>query len=284
MSGPMGFLASYDAAAARWPAGHRALDVPTSWGRTHVLAAGPPGAPPVVLLHGDGATATAWAGVAGELAGRFHVLAPDQPGNPGRSESSRPFRRTADLTAWLAELLAALDTGPVHLVGHSAGAHLALRAVLDHEGLAASLGLLDPTACFAGFAPRYLLHAVPSLVRPTPARVRRFLAWEAGGRALDPAWLDVHVRGATEFRRTPIVATRRPPRAQLARLTAPTLVLVAGRSRAHDPRRVARNARSLLPAATVLELARASHHTVPVLDAGEIAAAVSDHVDRSRRA
>jgi pimeloyl-ACP methyl ester carboxylesterase len=277
----MDFTEAYAAAARRWPAGTESLDVPTSWGRTHVLAAGPAGTTPLVLLHGGGATATAWAGVARELAGRFRVLAPDQPGSPGRSTSSRPFRTTADQTAWLTELIEALDVGPVHLVGHSAGAHLALSAGLEGSPAPASLSLLDPTACFAGFSVRYLLHAVPHLVRPTPGRVRRFLAWETRGRALDPSWLEVCVRGSTEFDSAPMVRTRRPPRERLAGLTAPTLVLVAGRSRAHDPSRVARSARTLLPAATVVELPTASHHTMPVLDAGEIAAAVGDHVARS---
>jgi len=282
----MGFVESYTTAAARWPAATTPVDVPTSWGRTHVFAAGPAGAPPVLLLHGDGATATAWAGVAAVLAGRFRVLAPDQPGNPGRSTATRRFRSTADLTAWLTELVTALDVGPVHLVGHSAGAHLALSAALDGRPTPASLSpaslsLLDPTACFAGFSPRYLLHALPTLAHPTPAGVRRFLSWETGGRELEPAWLDVHVRGATEVARTPIVRTRRPPRDRLARLTTPTLVLVGGRSRVHDPVRVARAARSSLPAATVVELPMASHHTIPVLDAEEIAVAVGDHVTRS---
>ena len=277
----MDFTGAYAAAAARWPAGTESLDVPTSWGPTHVLAAGPAGATPLVLLHGDGATATAWADVAAVLAGRFRVFAPDQPGNPGRSTATRPFRSTADLTAWLAELVAALGVGTVHLVGHSAGAHLALSTGLEGSPAPASLSLLDPTACFAGFRPRYLLRALPTLVRPTPDRVRRFLTWETGGRALDQAWLDVYVRGATEVARSPIVRTHRPPRERLARLTTPTLVLVAGRSRAHDPSRVARGARSLLPAATVVELPAASHHTMPVLDAGQIAAVVGDHVARS---
>ncbi|TFV62540.1 alpha/beta fold hydrolase [Geodermatophilus sp. DF01-2] len=70
------------------------------------------------------------------------------------------------MTAWLAELVAALDVGPVHLVGHSAGAHLALSAGLEGSPVPASLSLLDPTACFAGFSPRYLLRALPTLVHP----------------------------------------------------------------------------------------------------------------------
>ncbi|MFW3171247.1 alpha/beta fold hydrolase [Geodermatophilus sp. CPCC 206100] len=276
----MTFAERYDVAAARWPRGSSAVDVPTSWGRTHVLVAGPAGADPVVLLHGGGATATVWSGVAGALAGRFRVLAPDQPGDPGRSAVARPIRATADLTAWLTELLAALGTGPVHLVGHSAGAHLALTAALAGSCPVSSLVLLDPTACFAGFSPRYLMHAVPVLVRPTPARVRRFLAWETGGRPVDPDWLDLYVAGATAFPRGRLVRTRRPSRAGLAGLRVPTLVVVAGRSRAHDPGRVARSARALLPSVRVVEMAGATHHTVPDLDAAEIAAAIAGHADR----
>ena len=94
---------SYSAAAGRWPGGTSSVDIPTSWGRTHLLAAGPGSAPPLLLLHGDGATATAWAGVAAALAGRFRVLAPDQPGNPGRSTVSRPVGavKLRSLTAWV---------------------------------------------------------------------------------------------------------------------------------------------------------------------------------------
>jgi pimeloyl-ACP methyl ester carboxylesterase len=273
----MVFATSYAAAAARWPAGTDSIEVPTSWGRTHALTAGPSDAAPVLLLHGDGATATAWAGVAAGLSDRFRVVAPDQPGNPGMSGSSRPFAATADLVAWVGELSVLVDGRPVHLVGHSSGAHLALEFALASPARVASLTLLDPTFCFAGLSPRYLLRALPMLLRPTPGRVRRFLTWETRGRPVDAAWESLFVEGATAFERTPIVPTRRPTGARLGALPVPTLVVVAGRSRAHDPRRVAAGA-GVLPDVTVVELAGASHHTVPVLDADEIAALVADHV------
>ncbi|MGY2066999.1 alpha/beta fold hydrolase [Blastococcus sp. SYSU DS0619] len=277
----MDFATSYEAAAAHWPAGSARIEVPTSWGRTHLLAAGPASAPAVVLLHGDGATATAWAGVAAALADRFRVLAPDQPGNPGRSGSSRPFRSTADQAGWLGEVLAGTTDGPFHLAGHSAGAHLALSyALAGAVPRPTSLALLDPTACFAGFSPRYLLHAAPSLLRPSATRIRRFLAWETGGRPLDPAWVEVYVRGATESPRTPIVRTRRPSAADLAALDVPTLVVVAGRSRAHDPATVAAAA-ARLPTGEVQVLPEATHHTVPVRDATPIAAAIGAHANRA---
>ena len=272
----MRFAESYDRAAARWPAGSGTVRVPTTWGETAVLTAGPPGAPGVLLLHGDGATATAWADLAGRLAGRFRLLAPDQPGNPGRSASTRPFRSTADLVSWLSELQQAC--GARHLAGHSAGAHLALSAALADGGRWDSLTLLDPTSCFTGMSPRYLLHALPTLVRPTDRRVRRFLAWETRGRTLPAAWLDTYVSGAVDVDRSPIVLTRRPRRGQLAGLAVPTLVLVAGAGRAHSAARLAAAA-ARSPTVTVVEVPGATHHTLPLLDAPVVGAAVAAHLD-----
>lgn len=272
----MRFAESYDRAAARWPDGSGAVRVPTSWGETAVLTAGPAEAPGVLLLHGDGATATAWADLAGRLAGRFRLLAPDQPGNPGRSTSARSFRSTADLVSWLTEVQRAC--GARHLAGHSAGAHLALSSALAHGDRWDSLTLLDPTFCFTGMSPRYLVHALPTLVRPTERRVRRFLAWETRGRAVPAAWLDTYAYGAADVDRGPIVRTRRPRRQELAGLSVPTLVVTAGAGRAHDAARLAASA-ARIPVVTVVEVPGATHHTMPLLDAPEVGAAVAAHLD-----
>jgi pimeloyl-ACP methyl ester carboxylesterase len=58
--------------------------------------------------------------------------------------------------------------------------------------------------------------------------------------------------------------------AELTRLALPVLVVVASRSRAHNPVLVARRASEQLPEVTVETLARATHHTIPTEDAGEL--------------
>jgi len=50
----------------------------------------------------------------------------------------------------------------------------------------------------------------------------------------------------------------------------PTLVLVAEKTRSHDPARVAANARRLLPEVTTAVLPGATHHTIPMVDAAEL--------------
>ena len=274
----MTFAEVHAAAAARWPAGTTTLTVPTTWGRTAVLSAGPAEAPVVALLHGGGATATAWADLAHELSGRYRLRAPERPGDTGLSELDDPSWSTAELLAWRTELRIACGVRRWHVVGHSAGAHLGVSAALTAPDVVVTLTLLDPTAVFAGFSPRYLAHALPSLARPTPAGVRRFLAWETGGRALPPAWVETQVLGAVQPA-GPLVRTRRPPRRQLAGLPVPVLVVVAGGSRAHDPVRVARRA-AALPGATVVRMPTATHHTLPVLDAPEVAAVLEPHLRR----
>jgi pimeloyl-ACP methyl ester carboxylesterase len=269
------FFAAYDAVLTRWPVPVTGVDVDSPYGTTHVLVCGPEDGEPMVLLPGYGATATAWFAAAGALARDHRVYAVDPLGQAGRSvPHGEPIRAATDLTAWLGHLLTALGLERVHLCGHSFGAWTAMTYALNHalEGghRLRSLSLLDPTRCFAGFRPSYLLHAAPMLLRPTDGRVRGFLHWETGGRALDPAWLTLHALGSVHFPAAKVVPNRPPRPARLASSTVPTLVLLAERSRAHDIRAVAANARARLPRVVVDVLPGAMHHSIPTEQAPEL--------------
>ena len=52
--------AHYRRVLDQWPVPKTELCVPTRLGSTFVLACGPQGAPPVVLMHGSQANAAAW--------------------------------------------------------------------------------------------------------------------------------------------------------------------------------------------------------------------------------
>jgi magnesium chelatase accessory protein len=104
----------------------------------HVQAVG--SGPTILLLHGTGAATHSWRDVLPLLAKSFTVIAPDLPSH-GFS-SGRPSQLTlSTMAAGLAALLATLGTQPDIIVGHSAGAAIAVRMV--------SSGLACPRAIIA---------------------------------------------------------------------------------------------------------------------------------------
>ncbi|MGP3951374.1 alpha/beta fold hydrolase [Streptomyces sp. 7N604] len=141
------------------------------------------------------------------------------------------------------------------------------------------LALLDPTQCFAGYKAGYLLRALPLLIRPTSRRARAFLAWETRGAEVDPSWLDLYGLAA-EFPRTKVVVGNRPTFRQLRGSTIPTLVLLAGDSKAHDIRRVEAAARLHLPHVETAVLPGLSHHGVPFTRAAAINSMLLDFLGK----
>jgi hypothetical protein len=139
---------------------------------------------------------------------------------------------------------------------------------------------VDPTQCFAGFRPGYLLHALPMLLRPGAKRTRAFLEWETGGAALDPAWLRLRDAAAGFPSDRPVTGPRPAPEA-LRGLDVPTLVLLAGRGRAHDPDRIATAAARLLPRVTTATIPGATHHTLPLYGptAAELNRGIADFIE-----
>lgn len=255
------FDAAYDAALAALPVPVDTLDVPGKYGTTRVYAAGPVSAPPLVLLAGDGATALAWSGVLGALAGRYRVYAVDTLGDVGRSAANVPLTELGDMLGWLDELCAALEMPAATWCGHSYGGWLALAYALHAPHRTARLMLLDPTECFAGLAPLYKLRAAPLLLSPSPTRAATFLDWELRGTAVDPAWRAVFVAGAGLRPNKPVLPSR-PDARLLADCPTPTLLLLAERSRAHNIAQVRAGA-AAMPRLTVEIMPGATHHSIP---------------------
>jgi pimeloyl-ACP methyl ester carboxylesterase len=172
--------------------------------------------------------------------------------------------------AWLDALLTGLGLDAVRLGGHSYGGWLALNYALHAPERVTHLALLDPTLCFAGMRLSYRLHAVPLfLPGPRAGRMRAFLRWETGAAKLDPDWSEL-IALAAGRPRSKVVMPSRPAAGQLRGLHVPTLVLVAEKSRSHDPARVAATARALLPRVVTGVLAGATHHTIPIGSAADI--------------
>jgi pimeloyl-ACP methyl ester carboxylesterase len=268
------FDQAYRALIDAWPTPCTSMQVPTAYGPTHTLVSGHDSDPTILLLPGGGATAAVWSAAGGVLSRRHRVIAVDPIGQPGwSSPDGRPLPDVAALGDWLDQLLAGLAVERTILAGHSYGAWMALRYALHAPDRVERLVLIDPTDCFIPMRLPYRLRAVPLFARPSGSRLRRFLNWETRGRSVSPEWLNVAALGA-DLGRLAIVRPRCPAPDQLALLHVPTLVVAAGRSRAHDPDQMLRRAVERLPDASRATLPDATHHTLPTEDADELVAAI----------
>jgi 3-oxoadipate enol-lactonase/4-carboxymuconolactone decarboxylase len=108
----------------------------------HVLVEGPPGAPPLVMLHSLGTNAHVWDPQAAELSRSFRVIRPDLRGHGLTTCTPGPYSM-ALFAADLAGLLAALGIETCHLAGISIGGLISQAFAAAHPGRVASLMLVD---------------------------------------------------------------------------------------------------------------------------------------------
>lgn len=149
--------------------------------------------PAVLLLHGTGAATHSWRALAPLLAAHATVIAPDLPGHGFTTGRPAGGMGMAAMARAIGELLGALDMQPRMIVGHSAGAAIAIRMALDGVanpaaivGLNAALlpfpGLaaaLFPTMARLLFVNPFAPHIFARMAR-VPGETGRFLARSTG--------------------------------------------------------------------------------------------------------
>lgn len=180
-----------------WPNRAASRFVETPRLRWHVQVAGPENkeAPVLLLLHGTGAATHSWRDLLPLLAGRYTVVAPDLPGHGFTTGRPAGGLAMPAMARAVADLVAALGLAPHAIVGHSAGAAIGLRMILDGlaapaamVGLAPALlpfpGLaatLFPTLARALFVNPFAPHIFAAIARG-PGEAGRFLERATGSR------------------------------------------------------------------------------------------------------
>ncbi|QUQ66194.1 alpha/beta fold hydrolase [Kutzneria sp. CA-103260] len=235
----------YARVRAQWPAAAEDLDVPTRFGRTHVIKYGQ--GPPVVLVPGSGATAANWSPNAAALGERHTVISVDTLGFPGLGQQTEPFTGPSDLGVWLADLLDGLRVDTAHVGGLSYGAWASMQLAWHAPARVESLLLLEPGGNSLGRPP---LRSLPAMVRLLLARSEA--AYERFGRVVEGGWPNdrdrqrlVNFGMANYLSAVPMIKYVSDD--QLRRLDQPTLLLLGGTSIVHDPVTVLARARALMP-------------------------------------
>jgi magnesium chelatase accessory protein len=121
----------FDRHAHDWPNRAASRIVETPGIRWHVQVTG--NGPPLLLLHGTGASTHSWAGLLPLLAEHYTVIAPDLPGQGFTTVKGRRDFSITGMSRALRTLLNTLKLNPQIAVGHSAGAAIAARMTLDGQ-------------------------------------------------------------------------------------------------------------------------------------------------------
>jgi pimeloyl-ACP methyl ester carboxylesterase len=136
----VGFLAATAAAGAPTPL--RIRSITTRGARLSIVEAGE--GPPVLAVHGLGATKGSFVPTLDALSPRFRTIALDLP---GFGDSSKPIGAAYDARFFARaciDLLDALQLDRVHLVGNSLGGRVALEIALRYPDRVGRLALLAP--------------------------------------------------------------------------------------------------------------------------------------------
>jgi magnesium chelatase accessory protein len=211
---------------------------------------------PLLLLHGTGSSTHSWRGLLPLLAEDHEVVAPDLPGL-GHTSAPRSALSLKGMADAVGDLLDAIGFQPAVAVGHSAGAAILLRMVLD--GLLAPrlvVGINAALLPFGGAMSRALhplarfCSRMPMLTTLAAARARQSGSVE---RLIETTGSKLSDQGIEDYRR--VLGSERHVSAtlqmmanwnlgglvsDLPRLDLPLCLIVGGRDFAVPPRQAER--------------------------------------------
>lgn len=243
----------------------------------HVVHDGSRQAPPLLLIHGSGASGAFWGPMVPALAGHHHVIRVDLPGC-GQSPPTRSY----DVPVQAARVAALLDDlGVRHaaVAGHSSGGYVATALAEQRPDLVRSLALISSGPSLDAFLPQPLVLRVllaPPLgpilwSRRSDAMIRSALSAVAARPVEVPDDLVADVRRITYrafrtvLRRNTAYITERSVPERLTALAVPVLVIFGSADRRWEPSSAHRY--DAVPNARV-ELLPGVGHT-PMLEAPE---------------
>lgn len=221
---------------------------------------GPTDGPPVVILHGWGASSAAVASIQACLRGTHRAIAPDLPGF-GASDLPPAVWGSREYSAAIRAFLAALGVERASFIGHSHGGRVAIVLAAEHPELVEKLVLVDSAGIRPKRGARYHVRVyaykagrraarLPLLQGPLGAPLRRWIETRSGSE---------DYRQAGPMRGTLVRVVNEDWRHLLPRIAAPTLLIWGERDDA-TPLADGQLMERLIPDAGLVVFAGAGHY------------------------
>ncbi|PYI51358.1 alpha/beta fold hydrolase [Paenibacillus flagellatus] len=256
------FLEAYDRTLSLWNVAHASVYVPTDYGTTHVLVAGPVDGEPLVLLHGFGFGATMWYANVEALSAEFRVYAVDVIGEFNRSEVAAHFREKSDYADWLSQLLDRLHIEKAAFLGHSNGGWHILNYAMQVPHRVTKMVLLAPAASFAPFRKQFGLRLLAAnLIKTRPVIIGYCAKWFVGkGNTVNDYLFEQFYHGLKGFAwKYKILIPSVFSDEELERIRVSGLMLIGDREVIYDAGSVFARARAKLPLLETMTIPGAGH-------------------------
>jgi pimeloyl-ACP methyl ester carboxylesterase len=267
---------------------------PSFGAKAHVHPRGNP--THVVALHCSGSAGRQWQPLADLLGREYSVTAPDLSGCGSGEQwpGNRPFA-LKDEAAPVIDLIDRLD-GPVHLVGHSYGGAVALRAALARATRVVSLSLYEPMVphVLKSMGPDGVVawHELHVLFAQVDQAVREGAYGRAAQRFFDyfngaAAWTSLKPEGQIALLHyipkarleSRAVMTEGTPLSAYAQLRIPMLLMHGERTTQPLALITRRLAESMKPAS--LHVLKGASHMAPITRSGDVNACIGRHIAKA---
>lgn len=272
------YMAAYEASMRLWPAPYETMDIPSRFGRTHLVVNGPNDAPPLVLFHCFFTSLTVWAYNIADLSREYRVYALDMMGQPGKSIPDQPISNRHEMAEWVTALLDALAISQTDVVGYSYGGFAALNYAILAPDRLNKLILLSPAGGFVPLKTQFYLRGmlnslvpsiVPGLSHFASNSLLRWMFYEPSlrdesTRRIFDCSLEQFTLGTRHFRlNKSFVLPTTYKDEELRSVRIPTLLLIGQQEALCDPAAAVERAKRLIPDITT-ELIPEAGHGMPV--------------------
>jgi pimeloyl-ACP methyl ester carboxylesterase len=246
----------------RWSIPYESLFIPTSYGNTHVIAAGDKGLPPLIMLHGAGMGSTIWYKNVEPLSKIRRIYAVDAVGDLNKSEPLCSISNPEDMGKWMAEILNNLGIKKTDILGHSMGGFMTLNIAISIQNRIKKIVLLAPAASFVPLSKQFFLRlALINVIRRKGFIKRLFCYWFVSKvNTINDEVFDQFIYGVLHYKwQVKPVIPKAIPLEKLKTIEVPTLLLMGEGEVIYNPKRAIMEAKASIPHIETLMLPNTSH-------------------------
>ncbi len=257
------FVAAYNQALKLWTVPYEERMIPTRFGETHIVVAGPIDAEPLILIHGMTFSATMWYPNIDVLASHYRVYALDTIGDVGKGNVTQIVKSRQDAVDWLVDVLLGLELSKAIFMGHSLGGWLCMNFAIQHPEKVEKLVLLAPASGIQKITPKFFFKVYPAVLFPTESRILSEIKWfvspdfqpDERATILFRQFIVSGMNCVPCLRVIPSVFTD----AELQNLNIETLLMVGENETIYNPAKMLKKAKELIPNLTTQMIPNAGH-------------------------